>query len=85
VEVEAGVKAGVWVLVAGWAEVGVVEDKKREGIADPLITGGLRKNTNERREVNEDIDLWQRGLWKKHGCGSFSQRDSGKKKYGIGD
>ena len=45
-------------MVVAWAgvlaEVGV-EGKKR--IVDSLIAGGLRENTNERSEVNEDIDL----------------------------
>jgi hypothetical protein len=61
VEVEAWVKAGVWVAVVGGAEVLAeigMEDKKGGGIADPLITGGLMENTNERREVNENTHLW---------------------------
>jgi len=49
-------------VVAGWAEVLAevgVEDKKRgEGIADPLTAQVLRKNTNERRKLNENTSLW---------------------------
>ena len=66
-------------MVLAWAEVDA-EDKKRKRIIDSLIAGGLRENANKGREPNENIGLWQRGLWKEYNRGSFSQRDSGKKK-----
>lgn len=32
--------------------------KREERAADFLIAGGLRKDTDERRKVNENISLW---------------------------
>jgi hypothetical protein len=48
-------------VVVAWSEVSAevdVEDKKVKVIIDPLIAGVFRKNTNQWRELNENIDLW---------------------------
>ena len=48
-------------MVAAWVEVLAevdVEGKKSKGIVDSLIAGVLRKNTDQGRELNENIDLW---------------------------
>ena len=39
-------------------EVGMEDKKRGEIIANHLIAQVLRKNTNERRNRNEDLNLW---------------------------
>ena len=49
-------------MVVAWAEVSAevdMEDKKGKGNSRFLNRQViLRKNTNQRRELNENIDLW---------------------------